>query len=93
MARQPTVQAIPTELASFLPLDPDLLVRASLACPRCFGDVHWEVRGASEDASARCSCPRCGAERDLLLSPEQALRLRIGGRLASDGVPLPYDAW
>jgi hypothetical protein len=86
------VQDIP-ELATFLPLDPDLLVRASLACPRCLSDVQWEVYGSSEDASAHCECPDCGAERDLLLSPEQALRLRIGGELASDGVPLPGLMW
>ena len=79
------------ELATFLPLDPDLLVRASLACPRCFADVEWELRGATEDASARCRCPGCGAQRDLLLSPDQALRLEVGGRLTSDGVPIPAD--
>jgi hypothetical protein len=81
------------ELATFLPLDPDMLVRASLACTRCLRDVDWEVHGASEEASAHCSCPHCGAERDLALSPEQALRLRIGGGLESDGAPLPLDLW
>ena len=81
------------EHASFLPLDPDLLVRASLACTRCLTDVDWEVQGAADDAAAHCRCPHCGAERDLLLSPEQALRLRIGGRLTSDGAPLPPDVW
>jgi hypothetical protein len=81
------------EVATFLPLDPDMLVRASLACERCLGDVEWEVRGAAEDASAHCSCRECGAQRDLLLSPEQALRLRIGGGLESDGMPLPPDIW
>ena len=80
------------EVATFLPLDPDLLVRASLACPRCLNDVEWEVHGVTEDASARCSCPGCGAERDLLLSPEQAMRLQVGGALESDGFPLPLDA-
>ena len=81
------------DLATFLPLDPDMLVRASLACPRCLGDVEWEVHGVAEDAEARCTCPACGAQRDLFLSPEQALRLRIGGSLGSDGVPLPPDVW
>ena len=82
-----------TELASFLPLDPDLLVRASLACPRCLRDVDWELRGADAEASARCRCPHCGAQRDVLLSPEQELRLRIGGQLASDGMPPPVADW
>lgn len=80
------------EVATFLPLDPDLLVRASLACPRCLHDVEWELRGFAEDASARCSCPACGAQRELLLSPEQAMRLQVGGSLESDGFPLPPDA-
>ena len=79
------------EVATFLPLDPDLLVRASLSCPRCLHDVDWEVQGVTEDASARCSCPACGASRDLLLSPEQAMRLQVGGSLSSDGFPLPLD--
>ena len=70
-----------------------MLVRASLACTACLSDVEWEVRGVAEDAEAHCTCRGCGAQRDLLLSPEQALRLRIGGRLASDGVPLPQDVW
>jgi hypothetical protein len=51
------------------------------------------VRGAAEEAEAHCSCPGCGRQRDVLLSPEQALRLHIGGRLASDGTPLPQDVW
>ena len=69
-----------------------MLVRASLACTRCLGDVEWEVRGAAEDASVRCACPHCGARREVLLSPEQALRLRLGGGLESDGTP-PPDVW
>ena len=68
-------------------------MRASLACPRCLTDVEWEVHGATDDAAAHCRCPHCGTERDLLLSPEQAMRLALGGELASDGVPLPRDVW
>jgi Zn finger protein HypA/HybF involved in hydrogenase expression len=70
-----------------------MLVRASLACTACLADVEWEVRGVAEEAEAHCSCPACGAQRDLILSPEQALRLRIGGGLESDGWPLPPDVW
>jgi len=77
------------EVATFLPQDPDLLVRASLACPRCLHDVEWEIAGAAEDASARCTCPSCGERREVLLSPEQALRLGLGGDLGDDGMPLP----
>lgn len=51
------------------------------------------MRGAAEDASAHCSCGCCGAQRDVLLSPEQALRLRLGGSLSSEGSPLPADLW
>jgi hypothetical protein len=79
------------EVASFEPLDPDLLVRASLACPRCLHDVEWEVHGTADEASARCTCPACGDRRELLLSPEQALRLRIGGDLGDEGMPPPAE--
>ena len=78
-----------TEVASFRPVDPDVLVRASLACPRCLHDVEWELTGGPDDHTAVCECPACGDRRDLGLTPEQALRLDLGGDLTSDGTPPP----
>jgi endogenous inhibitor of DNA gyrase (YacG/DUF329 family) len=77
------------EVATFLPLDPDLLVRASLSCPRCLHDVEWEMHGGTEEATASCECPSCGTSRDVALTPEQALRLGIGGDLDDEGPPAP----
>lgn len=77
------------EVATFLPQDPDMLVRASLACPQCLHDVEWELHGANDDATADCTCPACGARRELVLSPDQAMRLEIGGDLLDEGMPPP----
>ena len=77
------------EVATFLPDDPDVLVRASLACPCCLGDVEWEVVGQADDATAACACPHCGTAREVVLTPDQALRLEIGGDLDDEGGPPP----
>jgi hypothetical protein len=77
------------EVATFHPDDPDVLVRASLSCPSCLGDVDWELVGEDEDAAATCTCSRCRTRRDVVLTGQQALRLGIGGDLADDGAPRP----
>jgi hypothetical protein len=81
-----------TEVATFLPGDPDLLVRASLSCPHCLHDVAWVLDLEGEDATASCTCRSCGAERLLVLTAEQALRLEIGGDLGDQGMP-PHGLW
>ena len=77
------------EVATFHPDDPDVLVRASLSCPRCLGDVDWELIGRDHDATAACTCAGCGTHRDVVLTAGQALRLQLGGDLGDEGFPPP----
>ena len=77
------------EVATFLPDDPDVLVRASLSCPRCLGAVEWRLVGRDHEALADCTCTRCRDRRQVVLTAGQALRLEIGGDLGDEGAPPP----
>jgi hypothetical protein len=66
------------ETAHFAPADSGALVAASLACPCCLSSaVRWSLAGGGYDRRARCACTTCGHERDVFLTPEQALRLSL----------------
>ncbi len=69
---------MPCETALFRPDDSGALVAASLACPLCLSSaVEWSLGGAGYDRMARCACTACGHEREVFLTPEQALRLSL----------------
>lgn len=66
------------ELATFKLDDPDVLVRAALACPYCLSsDQRFVLREAPDEFSLRCSCRSCGHQRRVEITDEQALRLAI----------------
>ena len=74
------------ETTAFRGDDPECLVAAGLSCRMCLsGDVDWSLRVAAWDADAHCRCRRCGHERSVALTPEQALRLS----LRDGGAPEP----
>jgi hypothetical protein len=63
--------------------DPDVLVRASLACPFCLGsdEIVWELEAADGyDPSAACQCPHCRHGWRVYVTPTQALRLGFVGK-------------
>lgn len=66
------------ELATFKLDDPDVLVRAALACPYCLSsDLRFVLREAPDEWSLRCSCCACGHQRRVEVTDEQALRIAI----------------
>jgi hypothetical protein len=66
------------ELATFRVDDPDVLVRAALACPYCLSsDQRVVLREAPDEWSLRCSCRTCGHQRRVEITDEQALRVAI----------------
>ncbi len=67
------------DIARFLPRDPEVLVRASLACPLCLATeaVEWQDALEGYDPSVLCRCPTCEAQWRVYLAPEQALRLGL----------------
>jgi hypothetical protein len=69
---------MPCETAHFQPADSGALVAAALACPVCLSSaVKWSLGGGRYDRRASCACTACGHERDVFLTPEQALRLSL----------------
>jgi hypothetical protein len=80
------------ETAHFRPDEPGLLVAASLACPMCLSSsVRWSLAGGGYDRRARCVCTACGHERDVFLTPEQALRLSLHRTCPLDLTPHSPD--
>ncbi len=80
------------ETACFRPADAGLLVAASLSCPLCLSSaVHWSLSGGGYDRRARCVCVSCSYERDVYLTPEQALRLSLHPTCELDPTPPPPD--
>ncbi len=66
------------EVATFLTDDPDVLVRASFACPVCLsGDVAWAIAEDDGGFLVRCSCATCRHERPVGLTDAQTLRLAV----------------
>jgi hypothetical protein len=66
------------ELASFRGDDDPCLIEASLACRVCLsGDVEWSLRLDDFDGEVICRCRRCGDERTVSLTSDQALRLSL----------------
>ena len=66
------------ELASFRGDDDPCLIEASLACRVCLsGDVEWSLRLDDFDGEVVCHCRRCGDERTVSLTSDQALRLSL----------------
>jgi len=66
------------DVASFLPVDPDVLVRASLSCSFCLsGEVAWSLADDGAGFVVRCLCQQCDNERTIGLTDDQALRLTI----------------
>ena len=66
------------ELATFRVDDPDVLVRAALACPYCLSsDMRFVLRESPDEWSLRCSCRSCGHQRRVEITDEQALRIAI----------------
>lgn len=60
--------------------DPDVIVRASLACPYCLesDSVEWELEADDGyDQSAACECPHCHRDWRVYVTPTQGLRLRL----------------
>ena len=83
---------MPCETAHFRPADSGCLVAASLACPVCLSSaVRWSLGGGGYDRRARCVCTECDHERDLYLTPEQALRLSLHRICPLDATPQPPD--
>lgn len=66
------------ELATFKPDDPDVVVRAALACPYCLSsDQRLVLRETPDEFSLRCACRTCGHRRRVEMTDEQALRMAI----------------
>jgi len=67
------------DTARFRADDPDLLVRASLACPICLGSDRVECAAALDgyDPSVECRCPDCQERWRVFLAPQQALRFGL----------------
>lgn len=66
------------ELATFRTDDPDILVRAALACPYCLSsDQRFVLREAPDEFSLRCSCRTCGHQRRVEITDDQAMRMAI----------------
>ncbi|MCD6728325.1 MAG: hypothetical protein LT070_13935 [Solirubrobacteraceae bacterium] len=66
------------EVATFLADDPDVLVRASLACPVCLhGPGAVDLRRDGDDWWVECWCVECRNRRRVELSQDQALRLTV----------------
>jgi hypothetical protein len=67
------------DVARFRPEDPDVLVRAALACPFCLDveDVEFEDSLEGYDPSVQCRCPSCQTQWRVYLAPDQALRLAL----------------
>lgn len=80
------------ETALFRPDEPGVLVAASLSCPVCLSAaVRWSLAGAGYDRRARCVCTVCQHERDVFLTPEQALRLSLHRTCPLDLTPHSPD--
>jgi hypothetical protein len=78
----------PSASAQFLADDPGCLVMASLACACCLGsDVEWTLEGEGYDPSVSIVCRECGDEREVFLTPEQALRLSLHVTCPLDSAP------
>ncbi len=74
----PTSSVWVVELATFKLDDPDVVVRAALACPYCLSsDQGFALREAPDEFSLRCSCRTCGRRRRVEMTDEQALRIAI----------------
>jgi hypothetical protein len=69
----------PADIARFRPEDPDVLVRAALACPVCLRVEDVECQDSLEgyDPSVKCRCPSCQTRWCVYLAPDQALRLGL----------------
>ncbi len=66
------------EVATFKLDDPDVVVRAALACPYCLSsDQGLALREGADEFSLRCSCRTCGRRRRVEMTDEQALRIAI----------------
>jgi hypothetical protein len=67
------------DTARFLPDDPDALVAASLACPKCLRSttVQCTLDLDYYDPSVECLCDRCHQGWRVSLAPQQALRLGL----------------
>ena len=77
-APAPTRSVEQVELATFRVDDPDVLVRAALACPYCLSsDGRFVLRESPDEWSLRCSCRSCGHQRRVEITDEQALRIAI----------------
>jgi hypothetical protein len=80
------------ETAHFRPADAGCFVIASLACPMCLSSaVEWSLAGGGYDRRARCVCMRCEHERDVYLTPMQALRLALHSTCPLDPTLPPHD--
>lgn len=79
-----------SEIASFRADDDGCYVAPDRACPWCLSwAVEWRLRRLGWDAAAVCRCTSCERERDVYLSPEQALRLALHDRCPLDLNPHP----
>jgi hypothetical protein len=68
--------------ASFDPADPQPLVEAALACPRCLHASHWR---AVPGPALRCTCTACEHVHELSVTGPQLLRLTVPDD-AADGL-------
>jgi hypothetical protein len=60
--------------------DPECMVAAGLSCRACLSaEVDWALLIEPWDPHVSCRCRRCGHERTLSLTPDQALRLSLHG--------------
>jgi len=71
------------ETASFRGNDAVCLVEASLACRVCLSsEVEWSLSAEPWDSRVTCRCMRCGDQRDVSLTDDQAMRLSLDPQLA-----------
>jgi len=66
-----------SDVARFLPDDPDELVEAAFACPFCLCAGEWQATLVGYDPTAQCECEACRQRWLVYLTPEQALRLSV----------------
>lgn len=85
-------QQVAAETTAFRGDDPGCLVEAGLACRLCLsGDVDWSLALEPWDHHVSCRCRRCGHERRVSLTGEQALRLSLHAGGTLDGSPTPHS--